>query len=107
MNPSRLEIAGEGQVVPDGYQRDLEPVRAGLIHDSSMVAKSTMDFAHWLRSRGRFGVLGISAASIFSEPSGRFVNNPRSCFGLRLELIDMDFFAMWERDPHIPPRLCL
>ena len=61
-----------------------------------------------LRELGRiaaaFGLSDISAASIFLEPRFRLIGNPVSCFGLCIEIANMDLFPMRERDAYKPSR---
>jgi hypothetical protein len=40
------------------------------------------------------GVLGIPASPVLFEPSDRFVVDPRLCFGLCYEFVNVDLFAM-------------
>src|ERR1700733_12278712 len=55
--------------------------------------------------RGRLGVLGIPASPVLFEPSDRFVVDPRLCFGLCYEFVNVDLFAMRKGNPHVPFRL--
>ena len=50
-------------------------------------------------------VLGIPASPVLFEPSARFVVDPRLCFGLCYEFVNVDLFAMRKGNPHVPFRL--
>jgi hypothetical protein len=54
---------------------------------------------------GRLEVLGIPASPVLFEPSDRFVVDPRLCFGLCYEFVNVDLFAMRKGNPHVPFRL--
>ena len=49
--------------------------------------------------------LGIPASPVLFEPSDRFVVDPRLCFGLCYEFVNVDLFAMRKGNPHVPFRL--
>jgi hypothetical protein len=99
---------------PEGRSKD--PIKRGrrrLLHlaiaaiaEASEAAISTMRFAHWLKSRGRFGALDIHAATVHS-PHRRIFVNPRSCFGFRFEKANVALHSVGECNSNAPCRIAL